>query len=161
MDDGAIDEEDNDEDDALLTLSGSHKCCPLPCVLKMSRFHTATYGAIGPLWFGKGDENIAQCAKGIEQRENDDTGNFTQVRVAARRKTLLLLWWINEWTMVEMRLSSPTRLPWGREQLRAYECTRVRIICNVATTLVLKVKGSPQWQNGHYALIRQPQCNHT
>jgi hypothetical protein len=66
MDDEAVDEENDDEDDVLLTLSGSRKCQPLPGAPKMLWENTATYGAIGPLWFDKGEEHIAQRAKGIE-----------------------------------------------------------------------------------------------
>ena len=62
---------------------------------------TATYGAISPLWFGMGDEHIAQRVKNVAQHDRDHTGSFTQVRAAARRKTLLLLWWIDERTVVE------------------------------------------------------------
>jgi hypothetical protein len=56
---------------------------------------TATYGAISPLWFGRGDEHIAQRAENVAQHDRDHTGNYTQVRATARRKTLLLLWWID------------------------------------------------------------------
>ena len=38
--------------------------------------NTATYGAIGPLWFGRGEEHIAQRAEGAEQHGSDHTGNF-------------------------------------------------------------------------------------
>ena len=73
----------------------------------VSWFNMATYGAIGPLWFGKGEGRIAQRAETVEQCGSDDMGSFTQVRAAARRKTLLLLWWIDERTMVKTQRSSP------------------------------------------------------
>jgi hypothetical protein len=76
MDDEAIDEENDDEDDALHTLSGSRKRFPLPGTPKMSWENMATYGAIGPLWFGSGEGRIAQRAEGTEQHDSDHTGSF-------------------------------------------------------------------------------------
>ena len=52
---------------------------------------TDTYGAIDPLWFGRGGEHISQRAKSIAHHNRDHTGSFTQVWAAARHKTLLLL----------------------------------------------------------------------
>jgi hypothetical protein len=74
MDDEAVDEDD--EVDALLTLSGSRKCFLLPGMPKMSWYNTATYGTIGPLWFGKGEERVAQRAESVEQHISDDTSSF-------------------------------------------------------------------------------------
>jgi hypothetical protein len=76
MDDEAIDEEDDDEDDALRTLLDSRKRFPLPGAPKMSWENTATYGAIGPLWFDRGEGRIAQRAEGAGQRGSDHTGSF-------------------------------------------------------------------------------------
>ena len=42
--------------------SGSHKRYPLPGTPKMSWETTATYGAMSPLWFGRGNEHVAQRA---------------------------------------------------------------------------------------------------
>jgi hypothetical protein len=41
--------------------------------------------------------------KNVGQHGRDHTGNFTQVRDAARHKTLLLLWWIDGGKMVVQR----------------------------------------------------------
>ena len=93
--DGAVEDENGYEDDALLTLSDLCKLFPLPSAPNMSRETTTTYGAMSPLWFGRGDEHVAQRAETVAQHGRDHTGNFTQVQAAARRKTLLLLWWID------------------------------------------------------------------
>jgi len=42
----------------------------------MSWENTATYGAIGPLWFGKGEGRVAQRAETVEQHNNGDAGGF-------------------------------------------------------------------------------------
>jgi hypothetical protein len=76
MDDEAVDEENDDEDDELLALSGSRNRFPLPGAPKMSWENTATYGAISPLRFGRGEGCIAQRAEGAEQHGSDDTGSF-------------------------------------------------------------------------------------
>ena len=49
MDDGAVDEENDDEDDALRTLSGLSKRFPLPGAPKMSWETMTTYGTKSPL----------------------------------------------------------------------------------------------------------------
>ena len=94
----------------------------------MSWETTATYGAICPLWFGRGDEPIAQIAESVAQHGKDHTGDFTQVRAAARRKTLLLLWWIDGGWWWKSAALLPDKVALGREWLCAYECTRVRIL---------------------------------
>ena len=38
--------------------------------------NTTTYGAIDPLWFGRGEEHIAQRAEGVEQHDSDHMGRF-------------------------------------------------------------------------------------
>ena len=76
MDDEAIDEENDDEDDMLRTLSGSRKRFPLLGAPRMSWENTATYWAIGPFWFGRGEDRLAQRAEGAEQRDNDHTCSF-------------------------------------------------------------------------------------
>ena len=71
--------------------------------------------------------------RSVTQHGRDHTGSFTQVRAAARRKTLLLLWWI----MVENASLLPGRVASGREELRVYECEGVRIISTVTMGLLL------------------------
>ena len=39
----------------------------------LSQETTATYGAISPLWFGKGEGHIAQRAETMEQHDRGDT----------------------------------------------------------------------------------------
>ena len=36
----------------------------------------ATYGTIGPLWFGKGEEHIAERAVCVERHDSDVTRSF-------------------------------------------------------------------------------------
>ena len=55
MDDEAVDEENDDEDEVLRTLSGSRKRFPLPGTPNMSWENTVTYGAMSQLCFGKGE----------------------------------------------------------------------------------------------------------
>ena len=50
--------------------------------------------------------------RSMRQHDRDHTGSFTQVRAAVRRKTLLLLWWID----VEIKVVNATCLP-GRVAL--------------------------------------------
>jgi hypothetical protein len=93
-------------------------------------------GPSAPLWFGRGEVALHK-----ERRPWDSTAMmtlvvFTQVRAAEKRKTLVLLWWIDEGTVKNAWRSSLAGSPWG-EQLRAYEYTRVRILSEVATTLLL------------------------
>jgi hypothetical protein len=109
MDDEAIDEENDDEDDALLVLSGLRKHFPLSGAPKMSWENMATYGAIGPLWFSRGKDALHKERRARSSTTAITRAVFTQVRAAARRKTLLLLWWIDERTVVETQHSSPAR----------------------------------------------------
>ena len=76
---------------------------PLPGVLKMSWETTATYGTKGPLLVRRGDGTLHKEQKNVGQHDRDHAGNFTQVRAAVRRKTLLLLWWIDGGRMVVER----------------------------------------------------------
>ena len=76
MEDETVDEENDDEDDALRTLSGLRKSFPLPGAPKISLENTTTYGAIGPFVVRRGEEHIAQRAEGAEQRDSDHTGSF-------------------------------------------------------------------------------------
>jgi hypothetical protein len=62
--------------DALFTTSGSHKRFPLPGAPKMSWVDTITYGVVGPLWFGKGEDHVAQRAEAMKQHDGGDTGGF-------------------------------------------------------------------------------------
>ena len=67
---------------------------PLPWVPKMSWETRATYGAMSPFWFGGGG-HVTKERRSVTQHDRDHTGSFTQVRAIARRKTLLMLWWID------------------------------------------------------------------
>ena len=62
---------------------------------------------------------------------------FTQVRAAARRKTLLLLWWIDGRKCWRSAMLLTDKVASGREELRAYECEGVRILSTVAMGLLL------------------------
>ena len=75
----------------------------------------APFGLVG------GMGTLHKERRGVTQRIGDHAGNFTKVRAAARRKTLLLLWWI----MVENASLLPGRVASGQEWLHAYECVRV------------------------------------
>ena len=85
----------------------------------------------------QGEEHIAQRAEGVEQQDIDHTGRFTQVRAAARHKTLLLLWWIDGGKWWKSASLLPDKVASGREWLCAYECEGVRILCTVAMGLLL------------------------
>ena len=52
-------------------------------------------GQRGPLLVRQGDVALHKEQTSMGQHGRDHAGNFTQVRAAARRKTLLLLWWID------------------------------------------------------------------
>ena len=52
-------------------------------------------GPGGPLLVRQGDVALHKEQTSVGQHDRDHTGNFTQVRAAVRRKTLLLLWWID------------------------------------------------------------------
>ena len=62
---------------------------------KMSWETMATYGTRRSLAGSAGGRRVAQRAENVRQRGSDHTCNFTQVRAAVRRKTLLPLWWID------------------------------------------------------------------
>ena len=52
-------------------------------------------GPGGPLLVRQGDVALHKEQTSMGQQGRDHTGSFTQVRAAARCKTLLLLWWID------------------------------------------------------------------
>ena len=56
--------------------------------------HGHLWGPRAPCWFGRGDVTLHKKQRSMGQHGRDHTGNFTQVRVAVRRKTLLMLCWI-------------------------------------------------------------------
>ena len=61
MVDGAVEDEDGDEDDAVRTLSGSCKGDPLPGARKMSRdVRGHLWDRVAPCWFGWG---TSHCTK--------------------------------------------------------------------------------------------------
>ena len=52
--------------------------------------------------------------KNVGQHGRDHTSSFTQVQAATRRKTLLLLWWIDGGKVVAERSTLARQgLPWG------------------------------------------------
>jgi hypothetical protein len=67
-------------------------------------------GPEGPLLVRQGDVALHKEQTSVGQHSRDHTGNFTQVWAAARRKTLLLLWWIEvEDDGVDARCKSKAR----------------------------------------------------
>ena len=68
---------------------------PLPGAPKMSWETTATYGTRRPLAGSAGGDTLHKEQTSVAQHGRDHAGNFTQVRAAMRRKTQLLLWWID------------------------------------------------------------------
>ena len=114
MVDGAIEDEDGDEDDALRTLSSSHKRAPYLARQKFRGISTATYGTRRPLAGSAGGRRIAQRADQRTTARQRAHKQFTQIRSAARCKTLLLLWWIDG-GMEVVKHSTLARqgLPWG------------------------------------------------
>ena len=62
----------------------------------MSRETTTTYGTrMSPCWFGRGESRCTKSRPTQGDAAGDHTSNFTQVQAAVRRKSLLLLWWID------------------------------------------------------------------
>ena len=61
----------------------------------MSCETTASSGAMSPFWSGEGMGMLHKERRSATQHDRYHTGSFTQVRAAVRRKTLLLLWWID------------------------------------------------------------------
>ena len=90
-----------------------------------------TYASIGPFVVRRGRGHVAQRAEAMMQCGNDDSGDFTQVRATGKRKTLLLLWWIDGAIMVAER---STLAQQGRQWLHAYECVDVQL-SNLANPL--------------------------
>ena len=60
----------------LFTASGFCKRLLLPGAPKMLWVDTITYGAIGPLWLGKGEDHVGQRAEAMKQHDSGDTGGF-------------------------------------------------------------------------------------
>ena len=117
MVDGAVEDEDGDEDDALQTLSGSCKRCPYLAHQRCRGISAATYGTRRPLAGSAGGRRVAQRADQRTAARQRAHKQFTQVRAAARRKTLLLLWWIDGGKVVVERSTLARQ---GRQWLRAY-----------------------------------------
>ena len=64
--------------------------------------------------------------KSATQHDRDQTGNFTQVRAAARGQILILLWWIEGGKVVVVRSTLDQQgLPRGSSD---YVRTRVRVV---------------------------------
>ena len=74
--DGAVDDENGDEDDALLTLSRFAQLIPLPGAPKMSWETTATYGAMSLFWFGGEMDTLHKEQIGVTQHGRDHTDSF-------------------------------------------------------------------------------------
>ena len=60
-------------------------------------------GPRGPLLVRQGDVAWHKEQTSVGQHDRDQAGIFTQVRAAVRRKTLLLLWWIDGGKVVAER----------------------------------------------------------
>ena len=95
MVDSVVWDEDGDEDDALRTLSGSRKRAPYLARQRCCEISATTYGTGWPLAGSAGGRRVAQRADQRTAARQRAHKQFTQVRAAARRKTLLLLWWID------------------------------------------------------------------
>ena len=78
----------------------------------------ATYGTEWPLVGSAGGRRVAQRADKCGAARHGSHKQFTQVRAAVRRKTLLLLWWIDGGRVVVERSTLARQ---GRQWLRAYE----------------------------------------
>ena len=70
----------------------------------------------------QGDVALHKEQTSMGQHDRDHAGIFTQVRTVVRRKTLLLLWWIDGVKMVV----SATRFP-GRVALRQEGYVRMNV----------------------------------
>ena len=86
-----VDDEDGDEDDALRTLSGSRKRSPYLARQRCRGISATTYGTGRPLAGSAGGRRVAQRADRRTAAQQRAHKQFTQVRAAARCKTLLLL----------------------------------------------------------------------
>ena len=84
-------------------------------------------GSEGPLLVWRGDVTLHKEQTIVGQHGRDHTSNFTQVWAAMRRKTLLLLWWIDGGRMVVERSTPAPQGCIGRQWLRAYECVRIQL----------------------------------
>ena len=84
------------------------------------RISAATYGTGRPLAGSTGGRRVAQRADQRTTAHQRAHKKFTQVRAAARRKTLLLLWWIDGGMSVVVRSTlSRQGLPRGHSD---YAC---------------------------------------
>ena len=95
---------------------------PLPGTPKMSRETTATYGTRRPLAGSAGGETLHKEQMSVGQHGRDHTRNFTHVRAAVRRKTLLLLWWIDGGRMVVEHSTLARHGCLWAQWLCSYEC---------------------------------------
>ena len=92
---GVVEDEDGDEVDPLHTPSGSRKRAPYLACQRCHGKPRPLMGLEGPLLVQRGDVALHKEQTGVGQHGRDHTSNFTQVRAPLRRKTLLLLWWID------------------------------------------------------------------
>ena len=95
MVDGVVEDEDGDEDDTLRMLLGSRKGSPYLACQRCRGMSAATYGTRRPLAGSAGGRRVAQRSDQWAAARQRAHQQFTQVRAAVRRKTLLLLWWID------------------------------------------------------------------
>ena len=115
MIDGAIKDEDGDEDDVMHMPSGSRKRSPYLARQRCREISTTTYGTRRSLASSAGGRRVAQGAGQRMAAPRRAHKKFTQVRAAARRKILLLLWWIDGGMSVVMRSTLARQgLPKGR-----------------------------------------------
>ena len=77
----------------------------------------ATDGIRRPLAGSVGDVALHKEQTSVGQHGKDHAGIFTQVRAAVRRKTLLLLWWIDGGKVV---VEYSTLARQGQQWLRTY-----------------------------------------
>ena len=122
MFDGAAEDEDGDEDDALLTLSGSRKRSPYLVHQRCHGKPRPPMGPRAPCLFSRGDVVLHKEQRNVVKRDSNLTGSFTQVRAVVRRKTLLLLWWIDGGKMVMDVIRLPGRVASGLQWLHVYGC---------------------------------------
>ena len=95
MVDDVGEDEDGVEDDTLSTLSGLRKWSPYLARQRCRGKPQPPMGPEGPLLVRQGRRRVAQRAEERGTACRDHMVDFTQVQAAVRRKTLLLLWWID------------------------------------------------------------------
>jgi len=84
--------------------------------------NTITYGAIGPLWFSKGEDHVAQRAEAMKQHGSGDTSGFYpgSGRWSAQNPTYDLVDWMEEHD--EHVALKPGKVASGRASMRIQVC---------------------------------------